>query len=142
MTKENIGQNRLGWLDKESPASSPKNKKSLDFDFETKVHENEAKKLENARKKEDQAEKIKVLYWTQKVVICYLSYVAILLFLIAIKIPKWKGWLSIDLEPEVIMTRLATTTATIVGMMALIIASLFPKNQTEKESQTTKITIN
>ena len=74
-----------------------------------------------------------IFKWTQKVVKYYLIFVGVLISFVAIRIPLVSEYVSIDLTDGVVITLLATTTATIVGLVALIITSLFPKDQKDKQ---------
>ena len=74
-----------------------------------------------------------IFKWTQKVVKYYLIFVGVLISFVAIRMPLVSEYVSIDLTDGVVITLLATTTATIVGLVALIITSLFPKDQKDKQ---------
>ena len=69
-------------------------------------------------------QKGRVFDWTQKVVNCYLWFVGGMLFFLSVG--------TLKLGDSVIITLLATTTATIIGLPYLIINSLFPKEKPEK----------
>jgi hypothetical protein len=92
----------------------------------------EAKSLDDQYLEQNLRHKDIIFEWTQKVVKYYLIFVGVLISLIAIKVPIASEYFSINLSDEVIITILATTTATIVGLVALIITSLFPKDKKKK----------
>jgi hypothetical protein len=70
--------------------------------------------------RQDQELKGRIFNWVQRIVTCYLIFIAVIICF------------SLPLSDPVIIALLTTTTITIVGLPAFIIHSLFPKNKKEK----------
>lgn len=75
------------------------------------------KKLKNLNLAQDTKLKRKIFIWTQYVVTLYMIFIGIVIFC------------SLPLSDNVIIALLTTTSINIIGLPALIIGSLFPKDK-------------
>lgn len=93
----------------------------LSGDMQQQVYSNKKQRrledLEYAGKLQDKELKKRIFDWVQKVVSCYLIFMAVVVL--------WHA--SLGLTEAVMIALLTTTTINIIGLPALIIHSLFPK---------------
>ena len=116
------------WLDNfhETQQNSPKLDGPLN-DMHQQIYQNKKQRrledLEYAGKLQDKELKKRIFDWVQRVVTCYLIFMAIVVL--------WHS--SLDLSDAVMIALLTTTTINIIGLPALIIHSLFPKLQGDEK---------
>ena len=121
---------RTAWLNK-NPQSKELPKTAESITLEAAEHYSRGLGIENEEKLKDRLLKNIMFGWVILVTTSYLFFVGrIITFLSKDKIA---------LLDSVVITLLATTTTTIIGLPALILYSLFPKDKAEKKSKTKKL---
>ncbi|MFM2199981.1 MAG: hypothetical protein RL769_34 [Pseudomonadota bacterium] len=109
------------WLDSYSNAGLKENpplKIELKKDKETALEKRES--ILNEGHIQDQKLKGRIFNWVQGVVTIYLVFIAVIICF------------SLPLTPNVLIALLTTTSINIIGLPALIINSLFPKEKEKK----------
>lgn len=93
-------------------------------DFERKRNQ-----LDLQDKKSDLGYKRKTFCHVRRIVRRWLVFLGVIVFLDAVTLNvKWMGWVSFDIDSEVLMVLLGSSTAAIVGLYAVITRYLFPNN--------------